>query len=256
MKEATPSGVSSIERLYSNQEEADTRMILHASSLSRDHERIIIQCDDTDVVVLLVYYFSRGHLTDHVYMYAGHSGKERYIPVHRIANELGQTVCLPAAHALTGCDTTCSMNRIGKKTAYSKLLKNVDTLSNLKTFHEDDREDSFAVARSYALLLYGKKGSDMDTLDELRYIMATTTDKPASMLPPTEDAFKQHVLRAKHQTRIWCNSHMPNEVVIEPVGHGWSACDDEVLHRQCSLRHLHQLGFGTWLTSDAPIKTV
>jgi hypothetical protein len=59
-------------------------------------------------------------------MCAGHSGKERYNPVHIIANELGQTVCecLPAAHALTGCDTTCSMNRIGKKTAYSKLLKN------------------------------------------------------------------------------------------------------------------------------------
>ena len=118
------------------------------------------------------------------------------------------------------------MNRIGKKNAYSKLLKNVDTLLNIKTFHENDLEDSVAVARSYALLLYGKKGSDMDTLDELRYIMATTTDKSASMLLPTEDAFKQHVLRAKYQTRIWCNSHMPNEEVIEPVGHGWSACDD------------------------------
>ena len=129
-KKATPSGMSSIERLYSTQEEADTRMILHASSLSRDHERIIIQCDDTDVLILLVYYFSRGHLTDHVYMYAGHCGKERYILVHRSANELGHTVCecLPAAHDLTGCDTTCFMNRIGKKTAYSKLLTNVDTV--------------------------------------------------------------------------------------------------------------------------------
>ena len=158
-KEATPSGVSSIERLYSNQEEAETRMIVQSSSLSGDHERFIIQCDDTDVLFLLVYYFSRGHLTDHVYMYAGHSGEERYIPVHRIANELGQTVCecLPAAYDLTGCDTTCSMNRIGKKTAYSKLLKNVDSLSNLKTFHEDDLEDSVAVARGYALLLQGKK---------------------------------------------------------------------------------------------------
>ena len=126
VKEATPSVVSSIARLYSNQEEADTPMILHASSLSRDHEKIIIQCDDTDVFVLLVYYFSRGHLSGHVYMYAGHFGKNRYIPVHRIANELGQTVC------------ECSMNRIGKKSAYSKLLKNVDTLSNLKTFLEDD----------------------------------------------------------------------------------------------------------------------
>ena len=133
-------------------------------------------------------------------MYAGHSGKERYIHVHRIANELGQTVC------------ECSMNRTGKKTAYSKLLKNVDTLSNLNTFHEDDLEHSVAVARSYALLLYGKKGTDMDTLDELRYIMATTTDKSASILPPMEDAFKKHVLRAKYQSRIWCNSHMPNDI--------------------------------------------
>ena len=92
MKEATSSGVSSIEGLYSNQEEANTRMILLTSSLSRDHERIIIRCDDTDVLVLLVYYFSRGHSTDHVYMYAGHSGKEQCIYVHMIANELGQTV--------------------------------------------------------------------------------------------------------------------------------------------------------------------
>ena len=138
MKEATPSRVSSIERLYYNQEEADTRMILHTSSLSPDHERIIIRCDDTDVLVLLVYYFGREQLTDHVYTYARHFRKERYIPIRRIANELGQTVCecLRAAHALTGCDTTCSMNRIGKKTAYSKVLKNVDILSHLKTFHE------------------------------------------------------------------------------------------------------------------------
>ena len=40
VKEATPYGVSSIERMYSNLEEAETRMILHASSLSRDHVMI------------------------------------------------------------------------------------------------------------------------------------------------------------------------------------------------------------------------
>ena len=35
---------------------------------------------------------------------------------------------------------------------------------------------------------------DVDTFDELRYTMAMTTDKSATMLPPTEDAFKEHVL--------------------------------------------------------------
>ena len=203
-------------------------MILHACSLANDADRIIIRCDDTDVLVLLVYYFSRGQLNEHVYMYAGHSGKERYIPVHIIADQLGPTVCqcLPAAHALTGCDTTCSLNRIGKKTAYSTLLKNADTLSALKTFHSDNLEDSITVARSYALHLYGKKGKEVGTLDELRYHLATTTDKAAAMLPPTEDSFKQHVLRAKYQTQIWCGSDIANQEVVDPVGHGWSSCSD------------------------------
>ena len=107
-----------------------------------------------------------------------------------------QCVSLPAAHALTGCDTTCSMNGIGKNTAYYELLKNVHTPSNLKTLHEDN--DNVTVDRSYALRLYTKKGRDVDTLHELRYIMSTTTGKSASMLLPTEDAFKQHVLRAKY----------------------------------------------------------
>ena len=214
MNEATPSVVSSIERLYSNQEEADTRMILQASSLSRDHEKIIIQCDDTDVLVLLVYYFSRGHLSDHVYMYAGHSGKERYIPVHRIANELGQTVC------------ECSVNRIGKKTVYSKLLKNVDTLSNLKTFHEDDLEHSVAVARSYALLLYEKKGNDMElTSCATSWLRQQTSAHPCfsrRRMPSKSTSFEQNT---KHGFGIIATC-LTNEEVIEPVVHGWTACDD------------------------------
>ena len=42
--------------LSSNQEEADTRLILHAIDLAKTHQRIIIRCDDTDVLVLLLYY--------------------------------------------------------------------------------------------------------------------------------------------------------------------------------------------------------
>ena len=121
-------------------------------------------------------------------MYAGHSGKERYIPVHDIVDKLGPTVCgsLPAAHALTGCDTMCSMNRIDKKTASSKLVKNIDSLTDLTTFHENDGN----IAQVFALLLYGKKEKDVQTQEEMHFLMATTTNKAASMLPPTEDAFK------------------------------------------------------------------
>ncbi len=58
-----------------------------------------------------------------MYVYAGNYGKEHYIPlpVHLIANKIDPAVFeyLSAMQPLTMCDTTCSMNRIGKKTAYS-----------------------------------------------------------------------------------------------------------------------------------------
>ena len=44
-------------------------------------------------------------------------------------------------------------------------------------------------ARSFFLLLYGKRSMQCSTLDDLRHMqLATTTDKDAAMLPPTEDA--------------------------------------------------------------------
>ena len=92
----------------------------------------------------------------------------------------------------------------------------------MTTFHENDGN----VAQVFALLLYEKNGKDVQTLNEMRYLIATTTDKAASMLPPTEDAFKQHVLRAKFQIRIWCNSHIANQEETQAVGHGLSACAD------------------------------
>ena len=74
-------------------------------------------------------------------------------------------------------------------------------------------------------MLYGQKAKNVTSLNELRYCLATTTDKSASMLPPTEDAFKQHVFRAKYQTRIWCENHIAMPQTTNPVNHGWSACD-------------------------------
>ena len=116
-----------------------------------------------------------------------------------------------------------------RQEAYSKLVKHTDMQSNLKSFHDYNLDDSVDVARSYALLLYGKKGRDVDTFDELRNAMAMTTDKPGTMLPPYEGAFKEHVLSAQFHALMWCKSQIPNQELIEPVGHSWAACDDGLI---------------------------
>jgi len=127
----------------------------------RSHTRVIIRCDDTDVLLLLLHYYSKGGLNGEVYiMHAGHSGEmttnERYIPIHQLADKIGQKVCacLPAMHALTGCDSTIALFRIGKRTAYSTLVKNTDNVSGLETFHTSS--GYLQSPRAYALLLYGK----------------------------------------------------------------------------------------------------
>ena len=69
----------------------------------------------------------------------------------------------------------------------------------------------------------GKKERYVDTFNECA--IPLPTDQSATI----ENAFKQNVLRAKFHTLIWCKSQIPNQELIEPVGHSWSACDDGLI---------------------------
>lgn len=153
-------GVRCLPELYSTQEEADTRMVLHAIRLSDKYQTIIVKSDDTDVLVLLIYYVSRRLLgTASIFMQAGHGDRQRFIPVSEISKKLGTALCesLPACHALTGCDTTSSLFKIGKTTAFNILEKNINELQGLRTFGQTESlPEAVAVARKYALHLYGQ----------------------------------------------------------------------------------------------------
>ncbi|KAF3842504.1 hypothetical protein F7725_024455, partial [Dissostichus mawsoni] len=69
--------VESLVDLMSDQEEADTRIVLHAIHLAKTYKRVIIKCDDTDVLVLLLYYASCSMFGSAlVLMHKGKTGKE------------------------------------------------------------------------------------------------------------------------------------------------------------------------------------
>ena len=85
--------------------------MLHAIHLAQSNSRLIVKCDDTDVLVLLVYYSSKGMFgSPAVFMHSGHGLKVKFVPVCLIAQKIGAAICecLPACHALTGCDTTAA----------------------------------------------------------------------------------------------------------------------------------------------------
>ena len=119
--------------LASTQEEADTRIILHAlysDKLYRENNvqgRIVVKSPDTDVLVLLVHYFPKKKNPSELWFQTGliTSTKDyrRYIPIHELCKSLSSVVCeiLPAGYALTGCDTTSSFFGIGKKSMLKAL---------------------------------------------------------------------------------------------------------------------------------------
>jgi len=222
--------------LFSTQEEADTRIILHALhadkqfGVSKVRGRIVIKCSDTDVLVLCVHYFPRMLHTDQLWLFMGTvtSGKDgrRYIPVHDVCSTLSDITCqiLPSVHALTGCDTTSAFFGIGKKSVFKLLKTSSDDLFSLANLGTFDIDDATRAARQLIAPLYDTKRkfkSCHSDLNRLRVKLATSKESALVRLPPSESSFKQHVLRSCLQAKIWTTSHHQKPQIGSPFDYGW-----------------------------------
>ena len=158
--------------LANTQEDADTRIILHALYSDKLYQgnnvqgRIVVKSPDTDVLVLLVHYFPKMKNTSELWFQTGlitsTKNCRRYIPVHELCKSLGSVVCeiLPAAHALTGCDTTSSFFGIGKKSMLKALKETPNQISDLSRIECScsNIDDSVDLSRKPISRLYDPKG--------------------------------------------------------------------------------------------------
>ena len=90
----------------------------------------------------------------------------------------------------------------------------------------DNIQDTHTInaARVFIILLYDQKMNQTTleiTLDDLRFHLASASDKALAKLPPAENAFLQHILRFKIQLQIWLNIHDPKASLLSPVNNGW-----------------------------------
>ena len=161
-------------------------------------------------------------------MNAGHCSKttnrQRFIPVNKITSNIWQdvSICSLASHAISGCDTTSSLFKMGKRTAYNTLVVNIaDMLSLAELSQSSDVTNGLPPATKYALLPYGVKGRSWQSLNRLRYNYACKSDTSASLIPPAEDAFEQHIRRVDYQVAIWIHSHEAKPDLWNPDGNGW-----------------------------------
>ena len=100
--------ISPLLELESTQEEADTRLILHSIYEAQNgSQRVVIHTNDTDVIVMAIYYASTDKLSSLQELWIC-TEQNSYLPVHEITAALGPSLCyrLPFLHSLSGRDTT------------------------------------------------------------------------------------------------------------------------------------------------------
>ena len=98
---------------------------------------IVIRSPDNDVFILLISY---SHLVAQKLVFDTGSGNyRRLINIHEVASSIGHNIslALPAFHAFTGCDTTSSFVRKGKKTPLKVMITNPSFIELFTSFGSD-----------------------------------------------------------------------------------------------------------------------
>jgi hypothetical protein len=115
-------------------------------------------------------------------------------------------------HAFSGCDTTSSLYRQGKKKFVKLAVQDEKLLEINEVFMcKDAHPDIIAEAgQTFLVALYG--GKNGDTLNSLRFqLFAKSLVKPTfslASLPPTLEAARQHCLRVYLQVQTWLGNNM------------------------------------------------
>jgi len=209
------------------QEEADTRILLHCLHAAQcgGSRKIAIRTVDTDIVVIATSVFAQLNIVE-LWVHFGTGHNVRLIPLHELYHGLGPTKAsvLPIFHALTGCDTVSCFYGKGKKSAWEAWNVYPEVTSaflKLLTMTSEETVDevTFATPQRYVVILYDRT-SDCTDLDSARRRMFTHKYRTPDLLPPTSDAFMQHVKRAVHQSvHCWGQS-----LAKQPTAHDASSC--------------------------------
>ena len=189
---------------------------------------ITVLSDDTDVFILLLFYYHKCGFHSRVTMES---------PIKQgVVVDIGSTVCkykdiLPQillAHALSGCDTVTCCFGIGKGT----VLKTLQSGYELSSLGQIDAPfiEVMNQATAFMTACYGQ--TNCENMSQARHkIWAIKTGKGYTStpklctLPPTTEAFQENVKRAHYQACLWLSVEKANPPTLEPEKYGWKRDD-------------------------------
>ena len=213
--------------LRTKHEEADVIIVQHCVQLAKSGKRNIrIIADDTDIFDMLMHNYLKCQLTCNIFM-CGTSAGRTSADIRASAKKHADIVdALLPAHVISGCDTVSSMYGIGKGKVITTLKTGNHSLSKLGSLEEGDLRQASQQCVAFAAACYGFPHET--NMSALRYKVWTkkmgnhnrTKAPELRSLPPTTEAFHQHVLRAHLQAAIWRNA-LCEPPDLNPEDFGW-----------------------------------
>ena len=176
-----------------------------------------------DVGILAIYY--KDQIQCNFFVEIGSRSKRRILSVSLISENIGKEMsdALPALHVVSGCDSTSSVNGIGKQRMY-KVVKSADRFKAALVQMEDTFNldmDHFPALQEMIAQCYSIKGCD--SINDARYRKFCTKAKVSEphKLPPTKDELLLHCKRANYVTCIWKSALTAIVNPPHPSGYGW-----------------------------------
>ena len=219
-----------VSHLNSQQEEADTKLILHAiDATTCGASTINIYSPDTDVFILALRRYPM--LSRDTNFVTGTGTKRRTIPLGPIYQTIGpdKAAALPGLHAFSGADNTGSFAGRGKLAFWKRFWEAKDDsneISALKSLGTTRMPtDIVYVGLEEFLCKVYLPDTMIANVAKLRWWLFTKKQAESERLPPTQDALHQAVLRAHYQAIIWNNDTVPNPKLPSPQDYGWNLED-------------------------------
>jgi hypothetical protein len=192
----------------------------------------IILGEDTDLLILLLYYYECGSMQ--LIFRPNHDKKtvkSKIWDIGKTTCVLGQETCkvISVIRAISGCDTTSKLYGVGKRAALKKFMDS-QTLKELRDvfLKISQMEDIIKSGERIITNLY--RGVPSESLNVLRYKKFATkvaTSKEVIQihtLPPTSKAAVYHDLRVYYQDQIWIGG-----LELDACEFGWFINNDKMM---------------------------
>ena len=213
-KMLTSTSSDTYDPLFSTQEEADTKVIAHATEfLNQDaSNRVVMRSPsgDTDIIVLCV-----ALLTKDKVVIDNSSGKARK-SIWLGGLELSESKCAAVLglHAFSGNDYISSFFKKGKEKCWKLMEKYEKFETCFANFGSESmlQENDFHILQEFVSLLYGVKAKSSDEarwkiFQQKHLKESKITD--LSLLPPCDAVLRLHSTRANAVAYLWRNSNNP-----------------------------------------------